>query len=135
MLRAILQRYRIRAANVPAQTTEEKTLDITVRNSLSGKFTNFFKVDSQLSAILCACGLAQPYAKPQPAPPATRFWIAASQHTGAIGLHYRKASGEVIASFNPAISKEKLEAAWGTEIPAPVWDALLNKSKFGTPTF
>lgn len=110
-------------------------MDITVRNSLSGKFTNFFKVDSQLAAILCACGLAQEYTKPQPAPPATRFWVAASQHTGAMGLHYRKSNGEVVASFNPATPKEKLEAVWGTEIPTQVWEAFLNKSNFGVPSF
>ncbi len=138
MLQAILRRYRLRPTNVLAkstqQTTEEKAImDITVRNTLTGKLTNFFKVESQLATILCASGLAQPYTKPQPAPAPTTFRVEASTHTGAMGLHYIKPNGEQHSTFNAAVSKEKLQAGWGVEIPAQIWQTFLAKSKATAP--
>lgn len=129
LLASILKRYRLQPSNLPVYQATEKTMDITVRDVLTQKAKTFFKVESQLAAILCATGLAVPYVKPEPVPESARFWTAESAHTGSPGLHYRKPSGEVASTYNATATKETLEQGWGVKIPDDVWAAFEAKRK------
>src|SRR4051812_27365420 len=111
------------SASIQEETVTPKTVDISIRNLLTGKITPLFGVDSQLACALRAAGLAEPYAKPQESAALTcpRFWVAPSVHTGAVAIHVELPGGEVRSLFN-ATSKKAAERSLGAgEIPQRVW--------------
>lgn len=63
---------------IPAPMREEsvapKTVDIKVRNHLTGQISIFYAVDATLAACLRATGLAEPYVKTAAVDPTAKKW-------------------------------------------------------------
>jgi hypothetical protein len=75
-------------------------MDITIRNSLTEKLTVFYEVDSQLGAALCAAGIASPYVKPAPAPPAiteTKWFVRRLPQSGKLTITCQRPGGETVS--------------------------------------
>jgi hypothetical protein len=62
------------------------------------------------------------------APTGPRFWCGPSAHTGNLGIHVQKPSGETVSVY-VAASKAAAEAALGAgEMPQSVWDTYAAKT-------
>lgn len=85
---------------------------------------------NQTTQLLLDLGLIEIVKAPAPAPAPTtpRFWVAPSAHTGNLGIHVQKPSGETLSVY-VAASKAAAEAALGaSEMPQSVWDTYAAKT-------
>jgi hypothetical protein len=130
MLRGLFSKRKY-GAPIQEKTVAPKTVDISIRNILTGKFTPMFGVDSQLACALRAAGIADAYVKPAnvPVPTGPRFWVAPSTHSGVVGIHVELPGGETRVCFN-CTTKHGVEASLGAgEMPQAVWDSYESQSK------
>ncbi len=79
-------------------------MDISVRHLLTEKISNFYEIDSQLGAVLCAAGLASQIAKKTAAAPAlteTKWFVQRLQNSGTLAITCQRPGGETV-SFQSA---------------------------------
>ncbi len=79
-------------------------MDISVRHLLTERITNFYEVDSQLGAVLCAAGLASQIVKKVAAATAlteTRWFVQRLQNSGTLAITCQRPGGEVVSFTQP----------------------------------
>jgi hypothetical protein len=63
-----------------------------------------------------------------PAPTVPRFYVAASPHSGAVGIHVQLPTGETRSIFTAFVTSKQAEAALGAgPLPDAVWEQFVRQ--------
>jgi hypothetical protein len=102
------------------QTAEETTImDITVRHLLDhNKLTTFKQIDSQIAAVLIACGLATQYVTPAPQPLAlttAKWFVNRLPQSGRWCIQLSRPGGETLWFTGAPETYKKAGLGYATE--------------------